>query len=108
MDATAAVTSAAPASVTEEQPPHMAAAGETKRKMIMVAMDESEESFYALNWALDHLLNNSEEETTIITLINVQPPFSPLVYPAGPGILYLICLVILYLYMSQNGGLFRQ
>ncbi|XP_016433938.1 uncharacterized protein LOC107760405 [Nicotiana tabacum] len=85
MDATAAETSAAPASVTVDQPPHMAAAaGETKRKMIMVAMDESEESFYALKWALDHLLNNSEEETTIITLINVQPPFSPMVYPAGP------------------------
>ncbi|PHT87619.1 hypothetical protein T459_09725 [Capsicum annuum] len=58
-----------------------ATATASKRKMIMVAIDESEESFYALNWALDHLLNNP---SYIITLINVQLPFSPMVYPAGP------------------------
>ncbi|MCD7448279.1 hypothetical protein HAX54_040392 [Datura stramonium] len=58
------------------------AATTPKKKMIMVAIDESEESFYALNWALDHLINNS---TNIITLINVQLPFSPMVYPAGPA-----------------------
>ncbi|KAJ8528917.1 hypothetical protein K7X08_030657 [Anisodus acutangulus] len=67
-------TSAPPASVTTE---------ESERKMIMVGMDESEESFYALKWALDHLLNNPSS-STIIILINVQPTFSPMVYPAGP------------------------
>ncbi|CAN4106356.1 unnamed protein product [Withania somnifera] len=53
-----------------------------KKKMIMVSIDESDESFYALNWALDHLL---KDPSNIITLINVQLPFSPMVYPAGPG-----------------------
>ncbi|XP_055815232.1 universal stress protein A-like protein [Solanum dulcamara] len=61
--------------------PASAADNTPKKKMIMVAIDESEESFYALNWALDHFLNNP---SNIITLINVQLPFSPMVYPAGP------------------------
>ncbi|XP_015072038.1 universal stress protein A-like protein [Solanum pennellii] len=53
----------------------------TRKKMIMVAIDESEESFYALKWALDNLIN---DPSIIITLINVQIPFTPMVYPAGP------------------------
>ncbi|XP_060191170.1 uncharacterized protein LOC132620830 [Lycium barbarum] len=73
-----AETSAAPALASAAP-----ATEETKKKMIMVAMDESEESFYALNWALDHLLTDPSS-STIITLINVQPFFAPMVYPAGP------------------------
>ncbi|NP_001306104.1 universal stress protein isoform 2 [Solanum lycopersicum] len=55
----------------------------TRKKMIMVAIDESEESFYSLKWALDNLIN---DPSIIITLINVQIPFTPMVYPAGPAV----------------------
>ncbi|XP_059278160.1 uncharacterized protein LOC132032542 isoform X2 [Lycium ferocissimum] len=72
-ETSAAPTLASAAPVTEE----------TKKKMIMVAIDESEESLYALKWALDHLLTDPSS-STIITLINVQPFFAPMVYPAGP------------------------
>ncbi|KAH0725351.1 hypothetical protein AABB24_000596 [Solanum stoloniferum] len=64
----------APASAASDTPV-------TMKKMIMVAIDESEESFYALKWALDNLIN---DPSIIITLINVQLPFTPMVYPAGP------------------------
>ncbi|XP_059278161.1 universal stress protein A-like protein isoform X3 [Lycium ferocissimum] len=73
-ETSAAPTLASAAPVTEE----------TKKKMIMVAIDESEESLYALKWALDHLLTDPSS-STIITLINVQPFFAPMVYPAGPA-----------------------
>lgn len=61
----------------------------TRKKMIMVAIDESEESFYSLKWALDNLIN---DPSIIITLINVQIPFTPMVYPAGPG-MYVFLLI---------------
>ncbi|XP_065855466.1 universal stress protein A-like protein isoform X2 [Euphorbia lathyris] len=64
-----------------------------KKKMkVMVAIDESEGSFYALQWTLDNLINSlfsaSNEpsiEGGLITLIHVQQPFSLGAYPVGPG-----------------------
>lgn len=50
-----------------------------KRMRIMVAIDESDGSFYALKWALDHLVDGitptnvpSQEESSLITLVHVQ------------------------------------
>ncbi|CAK7342173.1 unnamed protein product [Dovyalis caffra] len=63
-----------------------------KRLRILVAMDESDGSFYALNWALDHLVDGivptnepSQEESGMVTLVHVQQPFQYHMYPAGPG-----------------------
>ncbi|KAJ6864617.1 hypothetical protein NC651_035238 [Populus alba x Populus x berolinensis] len=48
-----------------------------KRMRIMVAIDESDGSFYALKWALDHLVDGitppnvpSQEESSLITLVD--------------------------------------
>lgn len=61
-----------------------AAAGLSKKKMkVMVAVDDSEESFFALNWALDYIIN--DEADGMVTVVNVQHPFQHYIYPAGPG-----------------------
>lgn len=73
----------------------VAAAGTTTveeemRKMkVMVAVDESEGSFYALRWALDHLFRGHTFEANDrlgrVTVVHVQQPFQQYVFPAGPG-----------------------
>ena len=62
-----------------------------KRMRIMVAIDESDGSFYSLKWALNHLVDDiaptnvpSQEESGLITLVHVQQPFQHYVFPAGP------------------------
>ncbi|KAK4414817.1 Universal stress protein PHOS34 [Sesamum alatum] len=58
-----------------------------KKMKVLVAVDESDGSFYALRWALDHLFTGSQpqaQEPNTITLVNVQPVFQPFIYPAGP------------------------
>lgn len=66
-----------------------------KKKMkILVPVDDSDGSFNALRWALDHLFRESpvsadpdlELDPNTITLLNVQPIFQPLIYPPGPGL----------------------
>lgn len=65
-----------------------------KNKMkVMVALDDSEESFYALKWALDNLYGitgavtpgTSDHGAGMVTLVHVQQPFQQVVFPAGPG-----------------------
>ncbi|KAJ4832038.1 hypothetical protein Tsubulata_017765 [Turnera subulata] len=64
-----------------------------KMKKVMVAIDESEGSFCALQWALDNLVNAAavtpsnepSQESGMFVLVHVQPPFQYHVYPAGPG-----------------------
>ncbi|XP_065856957.1 universal stress protein A-like protein [Euphorbia lathyris] len=58
--------------------------GKKKMKM-MVAIDESEGSFYALQWTLDNLINEPSIEGGLITLVHVQQPFNPAAYPIIPG-----------------------
>lgn len=75
----------------EQQQPLMKIEG--KKMRVMVAIDESDGSFYALKWTLDNLANSinpgtiepSQEETGMVTLVHVQQPFQYYVYPAGPG-----------------------
>ncbi|XP_011094180.1 universal stress protein A-like protein [Sesamum indicum] len=59
-----------------------------KKMKVLVPVDESDGSFYALRWALDHLFISNEpqdeQEPNTITLVNVQPVFQPFIYPAGP------------------------
>ncbi|CAN0879149.1 Universal stress protein A-like protein [Linum grandiflorum] len=62
---------------------------------VMVAIDESDCSFYALQWVLDHLVGSrggivpsnepSMEETGMVTLVHVQQPFHAQILPVGPG-----------------------
>ncbi|CAI9760912.1 unnamed protein product [Fraxinus pennsylvanica] len=64
-----------------------AAAEEKKKTKVLVAMDESDGSFYALKWALDHFFCypiQRDQEPSMITLVHVQPIFQPFIYPAGP------------------------
>ncbi|KAI6673906.1 hypothetical protein NL676_001812 [Syzygium grande] len=95
MDAAAAAGGAAEESTVVgkamQEPVH---AAERKSKMkVIVAVDESEGSFYALRWTLDHLIRRSspapaadeEEEVEMITLVHVQQPFQHYPIPAGPG-----------------------
>lgn len=66
---------------------------EKKKKMkVMVAIDESDGSFYALKWALDHLFGSmgvapetNPEEVGTVVIVHVQQPFQQYVFPAGPG-----------------------
>ncbi|OIV90437.1 hypothetical protein TanjilG_01915 [Lupinus angustifolius] len=69
---------------------------ERRMKMkVMVAIDESEGSFYALQWALDQLfvpitnVDNASSESSIesvgmVYLVHVQPTLDEYGYQAGP------------------------
>lgn len=63
------------------------------RMKVMVAIDESEGSFYALKWALDNLFTtmatvgeaSSPENDGMVFLVHVEPKVHNYVYPIGPG-----------------------
>ncbi|XP_030484305.1 universal stress protein A-like protein isoform X1 [Cannabis sativa] len=72
--------------------------GSRKTMKVMVAMDDSECSFNALKWALDHLFVTPPEmgttvlaeepnpvEPDMLVLVHVQQPFQHYGFPAGPG-----------------------
>ncbi|KAL9428285.1 hypothetical protein AB3S75_030302 [Citrus x aurantiifolia] len=75
---------------TKEEGEEMKGKNEMK---VMVALDESGESFYALKWALDNLFGitgavtpgTSDRGAGTVTLVHVQQPFQHFVFPAGPG-----------------------
>lgn len=84
MDATGAGTA-----MQQEQP--VVVDAEKKKMKLLVAVDESDGSLYALQWALENLVNgvsrSSEPgvESGMITVAHVQEPFKYQVYPVGPG-----------------------
>ncbi|XP_022857782.1 universal stress protein A-like protein [Olea europaea var. sylvestris] len=88
MDTTTAETSSTGAEGAAHQPLTTAATAEEKSKTkVLVAMDESDGSFYALKWALDHFFwypIQPDQEPGMIILVHVQPIFQPFIYPAGP------------------------
>ncbi|XP_058105761.1 universal stress protein A-like protein isoform X2 [Magnolia sinica] len=64
-----------------------------KKKMeVLVAIDESEGSFYALKWVLDRLFPSSSpsdqqaQERPTLILLHVQQPFQHYIFPAGPAV----------------------
>ncbi|XP_050230166.1 universal stress protein A-like protein isoform X2 [Mercurialis annua] len=66
--------------------------GAGRKMRVMVAIDESDGSFYALQWALDNIIvngvtatNEPSQDTGMVTLVHVQHPFQPAIYPVGPG-----------------------
>ncbi|XP_020209192.1 universal stress protein A-like protein isoform X2 [Cajanus cajan] len=70
-----------------------AGAGERRMGMkVMVAVDESDGSFYALKWALDNLLTTmatvgdaTPDNEGMMFLVHVEPKVHNYVYPVGPG-----------------------
>ena len=71
-------------------PPTLAEGKKSTR--VMVGVDDSEESFYALKWALDNLFPSAvsgggavAEAVGMVTLLHVMQPFQPVILPAGPG-----------------------
>lgn len=80
--------------------PQVASSTQRKKMKVMVALDDSDSSFYALTWALDHLFVTSvgiggaaaaaaakayPEEVDMAYLVHVQQPFHQYGYPVGPG-----------------------
>nr|GFA04479.1 hypothetical protein [Tanacetum cinerariifolium] len=68
-------------------------AEEKNTMKIWIAVDESDGSFYALKWALEHLFMQHDAITTkdkeqpfMVTVVHVQPPFKPnyTALPVGP------------------------
>uniref|UniRef100_A0A1J3ECH6 Universal stress protein A-like protein n=1 Tax=Noccaea caerulescens TaxID=107243 RepID=A0A1J3ECH6_NOCCA len=65
----------------------------TSTKKMIVAIDESDTSFYALQWVIDHFSNlltttaaADAEVNGMLTVVHVQSPFHHFAaYPAGPG-----------------------
>ncbi|GFQ02485.1 universal stress protein a-like protein [Phtheirospermum japonicum] len=49
---------------------------------VMVAIDDSEESFYALEWVFDNLLRDGYgDDEYMLTIIHVMEPFPHYVFP---------------------------
>ncbi|KAJ0242499.1 Usp domain-containing protein [Hirschfeldia incana] len=87
-------TAAMETSAVEKQPETTVAEAPTVTitKRMMVAIDESDSSFYALQWVIDHFSNllmtteAAEAEGGLLTLVHVQSPFHQFAaFPAGPG-----------------------
>ncbi|KAL7137179.1 hypothetical protein ABFS83_10G075100 [Erythranthe nasuta] len=58
--------------------------GAAEKMKVMVAVDDSDESFQALQWVLDNLSQNYESNL-LITIVHVIEPLSHFVYP-NPGV----------------------
>ncbi|KAL8517567.1 hypothetical protein ACS0TY_015721 [Phlomoides rotata] len=63
-------------SAATSEPP-TAATTETR---VMVAIDDSEESFYSLQWVLDNLFGSGSDHAYMLTIIHVMEPFPHYVY----------------------------
>ncbi|KAL0691318.1 hypothetical protein Bca4012_090997 [Brassica carinata] len=81
-------------SAVEKQPETAGAEAPTVTitKRMMVAIDESDSSFYALQWVIDHFSNllmtteAAEAEGGLLTVVHVQSPSHHFAaFPAGPG-----------------------
>ena len=66
---------------------------------VMVGIDDSDESFYALQWAVNNLFNGliraapavAGGEPSLLALVHVHQPskhygVAPSAFPAGPGV----------------------
>ncbi|KAF5177467.1 Adenine nucleotide alpha hydrolases-like superfamily protein [Thalictrum thalictroides] len=87
----------ASASMQQEQVQMPPVLEEKKKKKMLVAIDESDESIYALKWALDNLFfdvntghvadqQQKGEETGVVILVHVQQPLQHYIFPAGPAV----------------------
>ncbi|XP_022843812.1 uncharacterized protein LOC111367263 isoform X2 [Olea europaea var. sylvestris] len=73
-----------------EQPPVEMPEGK-KMMSLLVAIDDSDESFYALEWILDKLFKYSggttpptaEQESKVVTIVHVMEPLPRYAFPGG-------------------------
>ncbi|KAL5206050.1 hypothetical protein ABZP36_034259 [Zizania latifolia] len=64
-----------------------AAAGESGRMTMVVALDESEHSYYALQWTLRHFFSaDGQQQQYRLAVVNAKPTAASAVGLAGPGI----------------------
>ncbi|KDP21924.1 hypothetical protein JCGZ_03062 [Jatropha curcas] len=57
-----------------------------QKKKVMVALDESDTSFYALKWTLDNLIiKGVSQDSDMVTLVHVQHSFQTSIVPLGPA-----------------------
>ncbi|KAG8048920.1 hypothetical protein GUJ93_ZPchr0009g637 [Zizania palustris] len=62
------------------------AAGEAGRMTMVVALDESEHSYYALQWTLRHFFSaGGQQQQYRLAVINAKPTAASAVGLAGPG-----------------------
>lgn len=94
---------------TTDQPPSLAEGSRRKKLSVMVAVDESDVSLYALKWTLEHLFKcpsgrvtneNTENpvvepdpEQGMVTVVHVMEPFERYTFPAEPC-MYSCCIFI--------------
>ncbi|KAH6802832.1 Adenine nucleotide alpha hydrolases-like superfamily protein [Perilla frutescens var. frutescens] len=53
---------------------------------VMVAIDDSGESFYALEWVLDNLVVSDDDHRYLLTIIHVMEPFPHYIVPGAPAV----------------------
>ncbi|MCL7024098.1 hypothetical protein MKW94_018652 [Papaver nudicaule] len=72
----------------QEMMPPVVAEKKKKPIKVLVAIDDSEESFYALEWALDNLFTSLIKLNCIFLNLNVQQPFQNYMFPTGDPFVY--------------------
>lgn len=66
---------------------------------VLVAIDDSEESFQALRWAIEKILKRksaAENSTVVVTIAHVVEPLPRYAFPGGHGLQYVLFLNISY------------
>lgn len=80
----------------QEQQRQTSSPQERKKMRAMVAIDDSEESFYSLKWVLDKFFNHTMpspdatpdplvQDSNLVTLVHVMEPLPHYAFPGGYG-----------------------
>ncbi|KAM0000838.1 putative rossmann-like alpha/beta/alpha sandwich protein [Helianthus debilis subsp. tardiflorus] len=88
---------------TVEQPPLVAEGRRKKKLKVMVAVDESDASLYALKWTLEHLFKNPtaeqvgavepDPEQGMVTVVHVVQPLERYAFPAEASMYTSVAMV---------------
>lgn len=76
---------------------------EKEKSVMVVGIDDSEHSFYALEWALDHFFTPSAPNSPYkLFIVHAKPTAASVVGLAGPGTYYFIhtCIISLIIINS--------
>ena len=57
----------------------------TERPVLVIGIDDSSHSFYALEWTLDHFFSSPQTKPFKLVIVYARPPASSVVGFAGPG-----------------------
>ncbi|XP_047977862.1 universal stress protein in QAH/OAS sulfhydrylase 3'region-like [Salvia hispanica] len=61
-------------------------AEEKKKVRVMVAIDDSGESFYSLQWVLDHVFGSRNNDEFLLSIVHVIEPFPTYMLPGAPAV----------------------